>query len=85
MLYTIRYIEPDQLSVVCCMQEDMAGRQLGEPCSNPDVTPTPTDSPLIQQMAQAMTPMIEAQGQEDRYQSFRRHDPPTFSGKGIPW
>ena len=26
-----------------------------------------------------MTQMMEAKGREDRYQSFQRHDPPTFS------
>ena len=31
-----------------------------------------------------MTQMMEAQGREDRYQSFRRHDPPTFSGGRDP-
>ena len=35
-------------------------------------------------MAQAMTQMMEAQGWVDRYQSFRRHDPPTFSGGRDP-
>ena len=35
-------------------------------------------------MAQAMTQMMEAQGQEDRYESFRRPDPPTFSGGRDP-
>ena len=68
--------------MVRCVQEGMAGRQPGRPHSN--TTPTPIDSPLIQQMAQAMTQMIEAQGREDRYQSFRRHDPPTFSGRRDP-
>jgi hypothetical protein len=27
---------------------------------------------------------MEAQGREDRYQSFGRHDPPTFSGGRDP-
>ena len=80
----IHYIEPDQLSVVRCMQEDMAGRPPGRPRTNTNATPTLSDSPLIQQMAQAMTQMMEAQGREDRYQGFRRHDPPIFSGGRDP-
>jgi hypothetical protein len=35
-------------------------------------------------MAQAMTQMMEAQGREDRYQSFPRHDPPNFFGGRDP-
>ena len=66
------------------MQEGMVERHPGRPCSNTNATPTPIDSLLIQQMAQAMTQMMEAQGREDRYQSFRRHDPPTFSGGRDP-
>ena len=62
----IHYIEPDQLSVVRCMQEDMAGRPPGRNRSSSNATPTPSDSPLIQHMAQAMTQMMEAQGREDR-------------------
>jgi hypothetical protein len=62
----------------------MVGRQPGRPRSNPNVAPTPNDSQLIQQMAQAMTQMMEAQGREDHYQSFRRHDLPTFSGGRDP-
>ena len=81
---TIHYIELDQLSVVRCMQEDMAGRPPDRPCTNTKATPTPNDSPLIQQMAQAMTQMMEAQGRVDRYQSFNRHDPPIFTGGRDP-
>jgi hypothetical protein len=80
----IHYIELDKLSVVRCMQEGMAGRHPGRPRTNTNATPTPTDSPSIQQMAQAMTQMMEARGREDPYQSFRRHDPPTFSGGSDP-
>ena len=53
-------------------------------CTNTNATPTPSDYPLIQQMAQAMTQMMEAQGRVDRYQSFPRHDPPIFSGGRDP-
>ena len=35
-------------------------------------------------MAQAMTQMMDAQGREDRYHSFCRHDPPIFSGGRDP-
>jgi hypothetical protein len=70
----IHYIEPDQLNVVRCMQEDMAGRPPGRNRSRSNATPTPSDSPLIQQMGQVVTQMMEAQGREDRYQSFCRHD-----------
>jgi hypothetical protein len=35
-------------------------------------------------MTQAMTQMMEAQGREDHYESFQRHDPPTFSGGRDP-
>ena len=35
-------------------------------------------------MAQAMTQMMEAQGREDRYQSFCRNDAPIFSGGRDP-
>ena len=63
----IHYIEPDQLSVVRCMQEDMVGRAPGRNRSSSNVTPTTSDSPLIQQMTQAMTQLMEAQGREDRY------------------
>ena len=66
------------------MQEDMAGRPPGRPRTNTNATPTPSDSPLIQQMAQTMTQIMEAQGRVDRYQSFHRHDPPIFSGGRVP-
>ena len=66
------------------MQEDMAGRPLGRPRTNTNATPTPSDSQLIQQMAQAMTQMMESQGRVDRYQSFNRHDPPIFSSGRDP-
>jgi hypothetical protein len=66
------------------MQEGMARRHPGRPRTNTNATPTLTDPPLIQQMAQAMTQMVEAQGREDKYQSFRRHDPPIFSGGRDP-
>ena len=62
----------------------MAGRPPGRPRTNTNATPTPSDSPLIQQMAQAMTQMMEAQGRVDRYQSFHRHDPPIFFGGRDP-
>ena len=58
----------------------------------------PTDNPLLRQMAQAMTQLIESQnqvmqqmnqnrdthGQEDRYKKFKAHDPPAFMGDGDP-
>ena len=66
------------------MQEDMAGRPPGRRRTNTNATPTPSDSPLIQQMAQAMTQMMEAQGRVDRYQSFNRHDSSIFSGGRDP-
>ena len=84
MPYAIHYIEPGQLSVVNCMQEDMAGRPPGRPRTNTNATPTPSNSPLIQQITQAMFQIIEAQGRVDRYQSFNRHDPPIFSGGRDP-
>ena len=45
------------------------------------------DSPLVQQMAQAMTAMtqlLQAQGREDRYKSFNAHKPPSFEGGRQP-
>jgi hypothetical protein len=62
----------------------MVGRPTGRNRSSSNATPTPSDSPLIQQMAQAMTQMMEAQGREVRYQKFHRHDPPIFSGGRDP-
>jgi hypothetical protein len=66
------------------MQEGMARIPPDRPRSNTNAIPTLTNSPLIQQMAQAMTQMMEAQGREDWYKSFRRHDHPTFLGVTDP-
>ena len=62
----------------------MAGRPPGRSHTNTNATPTPSGSPLIQQMAQAMTQLMEAQGRVDRYPSFNRHDLPIFSGGRDP-
>ena len=62
----------------------MAGRPPGRNRSSSNATPTPSDSPLIQQMTQAMTQMMEAQGWEDRYQGFHRQVPPIFSSGRAP-